>query len=273
MGESPESGTRAEPRTRPEPAGGSVASEPEPEPEPVPGARGGSGRLRIVAGAIALVLAVGGMVLLGMHVLQPGASADLVALESVDFGSEPEGPVAEGEGWTAEVAGSAMRLRADHPGAMHPFWTDAPATDRMAASATFTWPIDAAAHELFVGGVTVLGANGAGWGVACGTDGNAYVLAVWDGRSQALDTIPDAGCDSGTFALALDARLDGATDTLEARLPDGQRVVLKPGEVRGPFTGAGFVMASGDSARTVPGLDVRTYEVRVSADPAVRAGR
>lgn len=258
MGESPEPVTRAEPRTPPEPAAGP--------------ARSGAGRLRAVAGAIALALAAGGLVLLGLYVLQPGASADLVALESVDFGSEPDGLVAEGEGWTAEVAGSAMRLRATHPGAMHPFWTDSSATDRMAASATFAWPVEAAAHELFVGGVTVLGANGAGWGVACGTDGNAYVLAVWDGRSQALDTIPDAGCDRSTFAVALDARRDGATDTLDVRLPDGERVVLKPGEVRGPFTGAGFVMASGDSARTVPGLDVLAYEVRVSEESAARAG-
>lgn len=264
MGESPDSVTRAEPRTRPEPAAGPVGSG--------SASRGGAGRLRAVAGATALALAAGGLVLLGLHVLRPGANADLVALESVDFGSAPDGLVAEGEGWTAEVAGSAMRLRATHPGAMHPFWTDASAADRMAASATFAWPVEAAAHELFVGGVTVLGANGAGWGVACGTDGNAYVLAVWDGRSQALDTIPDAGCDGGTFALTLDARRDGATDTLEASLPDGGRVVLKPGEVRGPFTGAGFVMASGDSGRTVPGLDVRTYEVRVSEESAQRAG-
>lgn len=247
---------------------GSSRAEPRAEPRARPEATAGAGRLRAVAGATALALAAGGLVLVGMHVLQPAASADLVALEAVDFGTEPDGPVAEGEGWTAEVSGSTMRLRADHPGAMHPFWTDSSATDAMAVTASLAWPVEAADHELFVGGVTVLGANGAGWGVACGTDGNAYVLAVWDGRSQALDTIPDAGCDRGAFALTLDARRDGATDTLEARLPDGDRVVLKPGEVRGPFTGAGFVMASGDSGRTVPGLDVSAYEVRVSEESA-----
>jgi hypothetical protein len=241
---------------------------PQPPSEPPAGRARRSARLRTAAGATALALAAGGAVFLGMQVLQPGAADDLVPLASVDFGSEPDGLVAEGEGWSAEVAASAMQLRATHPGAMHPLWITSPATDEMAVTATLSWPDDAAVVDsLYVGGVTVLGASGAGWGVACGTDGNAYVLAVWDGRSQALDTITDSGCGGEPFTLGIDARPGGSgTDTIEARLPDGERVVLKPGEVRGPFTGAGFVMAAGDSTLTVPGLDVRTYEVLVSEE-------
>lgn len=247
---------------------------PQPASEPPAGRGRRSGRLRTVAGAAALALAAGGAVLLGMQVLQPGAADHLVPLESVDFGSEPDGPVAEGEGWTAEVAGSAMRLRAAHPGAMHPFWITSPTADEMAVTATLAWPDDddaAVVDSLYVGGVTVLGASGAGWGVACGTDGNAYVLAVWDGRSQALDTITDAGCNGDSFTLSIHARPGGGTETIEVRLPDGERVVLKPGEVRGPFTGAGFVMAASDRTLTVPGLDVLAYEVRISGESAGRA--
>lgn len=227
------------------------------------------GHVRNAAGAAALVIAAGGAVVLGLQVLQPGGTADLVTLESADFARAADVPATSGEGWTAEPDGSAMRLRADHPGAMHPFWIASPATDEMAVTATLSWPEGAgAANELYVGGVTVLGATGAGWGVACGTDGRAYVLAVWDGRSQALDTIADAGCGPGAFTLTIRALGGGATDTVEVRLPDGERVVLKPGEVRAPFTGAGFVMAPADRTLTVPGLDIRTYEVRISEESA-----
>jgi hypothetical protein len=229
--------------------------------------------LRNAAGAAALVVAAGGAVLLGLQVLQPGESARLVTLRSADFAAASDVPATSGEGWTAEVDGSVLRLRADHPGAMHPFWAASPATDEMQVTATLEWSEDGGVgDELFVGGVTVLGANGAGWGVACGTDGSAYVLAVWDGRSQALDTIPAAGCGPGAFTLTIRALGSGATDTVEVRLPDGERVVLKPGEVRGPFTGAGFVMAPGDRTLTVPGLDVRSYEVLISEESAARAG-
>lgn len=257
MGESLESAPRVEPRTGSEAAAGT-------------GRRRGRLRthLRNVAGAVALALAAAGAVLLGLQVLQPGAPADLVVLESVDFAVADDVPAASGEGWTAEVAGSALQLRAEQAGALHPFWAASPATDEMAVSATLAWPEGAGDDALHVGGVTVLGADGAGWGLACGTDGSAYLLAVWDGRSQALDTIPDAACDREAFTLTIHAFRSGATDTIEARLPDGERVVLKPGEARGPFTGAGFVMASSDRTLTVPGLDVRTYEVLVSDESA-----
>lgn len=229
--------------------------------------------MRAALGAAALALAAGGAVLLGLQVLQPGASARLVTLESADFAVAADVSAPSGEGWTAEVTGSALRLRADQPGAMHPFWTASPTTDEMQVTTTLEWPVDGTLGEaLYVGGATVLGANGAGWGVACGTDGRAYLLAVWDGRSQALDAIPDSGCGREPFTLTIRAVAGDATDTIEARLPDGERVVLKPGEVRGPFTGAGFVMASSDRASIVPGLDVRTYEVLVSEESLGRDG-
>jgi hypothetical protein len=259
MGESLESASRVEPRS----GSGSAAGS---------GRRNGRTHVRNVAGAAALLLAVGGAVLLGLQVLQPDAAADLAVLESVDFAVAEDVPAAAGEGWTAEPDGSALQFRAAHPGAMHPFWTASPATDEMAVTATLAWPEGAGVDALYVGGVTVLGADGAGWGLACGTDGSAYLLAVWDGRSQALDTIPDAGCDREAFTMTIHAFRSGATDTIEARLPDGERVVLKPGEARGPFTGAGFVMASNDRTLTVPGLDVLAYEVLVSEESAGRAG-
>jgi hypothetical protein len=261
MGESLESASRVAPHTGSESAAGI-------------GRRDGRLRrhVRNVAGAAALLLAAGGALLLGLQVLQPDAAADLVVLEAVDFAVADDVPAASGEGWTAEVEGSALQLRATYPGAMHPFWAASPATREMAVTAALAWPEGAGDDALHVGGVTVLGANGAGWGVACGTDGSAYLLAVWDGRSQALDTIPDAGCDREPFTLTIHAFRSGATDTIEARLPDGERVVLKPGEARGPFTGSGFVMASSDRTLTVPGLDVRTYEVLVSEESAAREG-
>jgi hypothetical protein len=258
MGEALASGSRAGPRSGSDSAAG-------------PGAR--SGRLRTVAGAAALALAAGGAALLGLQVLQSGGSARLVTLESADFAAAGDVSAPSGEGWTAEVTGSTLRLRADQPGAMHPFWTASPTTDEMQVRTTLEWPVDGMVGDaLYVGGATVLGANGAGWGLACGTDGAAYLLAVWDGRSQALDTIPDAGCGPGAFTLTIRVLAGDATDTIEARLPDGERVVLKPGEVRGPFTGAGFVMASGDRTSIVPGLDVRTYEVLVSEESLGRDG-
>ncbi|MEI5585391.1 MULTISPECIES: hypothetical protein [unclassified Agromyces] len=245
-------------RTGPEAAGAPSAPERRP------------GRARTIAGAGALVLAIAGAAVLGVQLLGSDPAADLVPLQSVDFADEPDGPVVSDDGWTAEVVGSVLQLRADHPGAMHPFWTASPATDAMAVAATLALPAGSAADAdaVYVGGVTVLGESGAGWGVACGTDGSAYVLAVWDGRSQALDRIEEAGCDGDDVALELVAERSGdRTDTLEVRLPDGGRVVLKPGEVRGPFTGAGFVMASTDREATVPGLDVSRYELRVAPAP------
>ncbi|GAA4047533.1 hypothetical protein [Agromyces indicus] len=257
MGESIESAERA---------GADTAGAPDPRPRR-------AGRARTVAGAVALVLAAAGATAVGVQLLGTDDSRDLVSLQSVDFADEPDGPVASDDGWTAEVAGSVLRLRAVAPGAMQPFWTASPATDAMTVSATLDLPPGVAGDDLFVGGITVLGESGAGWGVACGSDGDAYVLAVWDGRSQALDRIADAGCDGERVDLELAAARSGErTDTIEVRLPDGGRVVLKPGEVRGPFTGAGFVMASADRTLTVPGLDVRTYEVRVEPAPTNGAG-
>lgn len=246
---------------------------PQPASEPPAGHARRSGRLRTAAGATALGLAAGGAVLLGIQVLQSGGSARLVTLESADYAGAADASAPSGEGWTTRATDSALRLRADRPGAMHPFWTASPTTDEMQVTTTLEWPVDGMVGDaLYVGGATVLGANGAGWGVACGTDGAAYLLAVWDGRSQALDTIPEAGCSPEAFTLTIRAVAGDATDTIEARLPDGERVVLKPGEVRGPFTGAGLVMASGDSTLTVPGLDVRTYEVLVSEESLGRDG-
>ncbi|MGR2752679.1 hypothetical protein [Agromyces arachidis] len=231
----------------------------------------GSGRLAAVSGAVALGLAVTGAVLLGVHLTRPAVD-DLVVLQSVDFAVEPEGPLTEGEGWSAEVAGSQLRLRAEHPGALHPLWATSPATEAIAVGATLARPAGADAGGLYVGGITAVGADGAGWGAACGTDGNAYVLAVWDGRSQALDSVPDAGCDADPFALTLEVRRDGGTDRIEVVLPDGERVVLKPGEARGPFTAAGFVMATADREQVVPGLDVARFEVRVLEESLASAG-
>lgn len=220
-------------------------------------------RRRAIAGPIALAVAAVLAAVALLLVFRPVAGPELVLLKAVDYGAEPDGPVGADERWNAEVADGVLRIRAVQPGAVHLPLVEAAPTEAMSVAAALDWPSGAAGDELFLGGILVFGPRGDGWGVACGTDGDAYVLAIWPDRSQALDVVPDAGCGDGAFELSL--RVDGgaSTDTITVALPDGRDVTFKPGEARGPFVEAGFVLASGDRTLVVPGLDVEGYQVRV----------
>jgi hypothetical protein len=213
----------------------------------------------VALGVAALVVAAGLFL-----VMRSDRGPDLVVLESVDYTTEPERLVGSDERWTAEVAEGALQIRAAHPGAVQLPWVESDPAAAIAVEAAFAWPDAVSGDELYIGGLMALGADGSGWGVACGTDGNGYVLAVLPGQSQALDVVPGVGCERPEFDLAL--RVDGVdgTDTLDARLPDGHRITLKPGPTRGPYAEAGFLAASGDRTMTVPGIDVTGYRVLVA---------